>query len=159
MFTKRMRTAFLITLILFDSSAEVLRHQHHGRPSREKRELLSTSIVSAAAVAAIPTAIVVGGAAAAGGIVSALVTYSIISDSDINDTIQQICNGREPSPSLYRRVEYLRKLALHSQFLSSSNVDPVEDDDSDEEVDVEPESNDISSSDSDDDAESLFSML
>ncbi|KAK0422884.1 hypothetical protein QR680_007844 [Steinernema hermaphroditum] len=151
-----MRTAFLITLILFDSSAEVLRHQHHGRPSREKRELLSTSIVSAAAVAAIPTAIVVGGAAAAGGIVSALVTYSIISDSDINDTIQQIC---EPSPSLYRRVEYLRKLALHSQFLSSSNVDPVEDDDSDEEVDVEPESNDISSSDSDDDAESLFSML
>ncbi|KAK0422527.1 hypothetical protein QR680_007625 [Steinernema hermaphroditum] len=56
---------------------------------------MSTSLASATAVVAIPTALLIGGAAVASALVSALITWGLVADSDLMDTVEELCEGRE----------------------------------------------------------------
>ncbi|KAK0422528.1 hypothetical protein QR680_007626 [Steinernema hermaphroditum] len=90
---------FLIVLALDPVYCAVLKGDRlphrHASEKRHKRELLSTSLTSATAVVAVPTAILIGGAAVGAAIVSSLITWGLISDSDLLETVEELCEGRE----------------------------------------------------------------
>ncbi|TKR64655.1 hypothetical protein L596_025151 [Steinernema carpocapsae] len=58
---------------------------------RIRRDPLSVSVGSITLGVVVSTAIMVGGAA----VVSALITWAVVSDSDVQDSIQELCVGRK----------------------------------------------------------------
>ncbi|KAK0413424.1 hypothetical protein QR680_006795 [Steinernema hermaphroditum] len=94
--------------------------------SRQKRELLSTSLASATAIVAIPTALVIGEAAVGGALVSALITWGLISDSDLMDTLEELCEGRERAClaklQMVPRKRAITDLPLISQLKDASRA-------------------------------------